>query len=122
MGVILSNRPFGERDTALASSESGEQDRRPKVRLLHTADLHIGSDVYANDALRGLDAVLASAPVRADALLIAGDLFDNKRVSDATVDKVLADLGGLGVRWWCCRAITTRCLPPRGSLPSYPLT
>ncbi len=87
----------------MASSESGEQDRRPhdsrpSVRLLHTSDLHVGSDVYADDALRGLDAVLASARRHeVDALLIAGDLFDNKRVSDATVDKVLADLGSLGV-------------------------
>lgn len=81
----------------MASSESGEHNGRPKVRLLHTSDLHVGSDVYADDALRGLDAVLASARQHeVDALLIAGDLFDNKRVSDATVDKVLADLGALG--------------------------
>ena len=97
MGVILSDRPFGERFTALGISELGENGGRPAVRLLHTSDLHVGSDVYADDALRGLDAVLASARQHeADALLIAGDLFDNKRVSDATVDRVFADLGALG--------------------------
>ena len=86
-----------ERFTALATSEPGERKERPAVRLLHTSDLHVGSDVYADDALRGLEAVLASARQHeADALLIAGDLFDNKRVSDATVDKVFADLGALG--------------------------
>ena len=97
MGVILSYRPSGERYTALGIYELEENGRRPAVRLLHTSDLHVGSDVYADDALQGLDAVLASARQNeADALLIAGDLFDNKRVSDAMVDKVLADLGALG--------------------------
>ena len=70
---------IGEHQTAMASSGIGEHDKRPKVRLLHTADLHIGSDVYADDARRGLDAVLASARQHeVDAVLIAGDLFDKQ--------------------------------------------
>ena len=82
---------------SLDGAGSAEGGRRPSIRLLHTADLHIGSDVYADDALRGLEAVLAAARQReVDAMLIAGDLFDNKRASDATVDKVFADLGALG--------------------------
>jgi len=63
--------------------------------VLHTADVHLGSDGYGNaeqqaahhersrDAFRRVvDRALAD---RVDLLLIAGDLFDHNRVSDETV-------------------------------------
>lgn len=61
-------------------------DNRKPVSLLHTADLHIGSDIYPEEALKGLDAVLGLAQEnRVDAILIAGDLFDAVRVSRETL-------------------------------------
>ena len=67
------------------------------LRLLHTSDLHIGSDIYPEDALRGLEAMLAtSQEMKVDAIIIAGDLFDNRRISDATINRVFEDLGSFG--------------------------
>ena len=58
------------------------------------ADVHIGADSYADEALQGFDGALALArAVKADAILIAGDLFDHHRVSPATVDRVMDALG-----------------------------
>lgn len=68
--------------------------RRP-LRVLHTADVHLGSDAYGNAAEQAAHAVrerrlfeqivdLALAD-EVDLLLIAGDLFDHSRVPDETV-------------------------------------
>ena len=78
--------------------------RRP-LRVLHTADVHLGSDGYGNAEQRAahderdrhafrriVDRVLAD---RVDLLLIAGDLFDHNRVPDETVAFVQAELGRL---------------------------
>ena len=75
--------------------------RRP-LRILHTADVHLGSDGYGDAgqqaahherhrrAFRGIvDRALAD---RVDLLLIAGDLFDHNRVPDETVAFVRAEL------------------------------
>jgi DNA repair exonuclease SbcCD nuclease subunit len=54
------------------------------------SDVHVGSDVYAGEALRGLDDALALArTTKADAILVAGDLFDHHRVSLSTVEGVM---------------------------------
>ncbi len=67
------------------------------LRLLHTSDLHIGSDIYPEDALRGLESMLASShKMKVDAIIIAGDLFDNRRIPDTTIDRVFDDLGSFG--------------------------
>jgi predicted phosphodiesterase len=54
------------------------------------SDVHVGTDVYVDEALKGLDDALALArTAEVDAILVAGDLFDHHRVSAATVDRVM---------------------------------
>jgi len=78
--------------------------RRP-LRVLHTADVHLGSDGYGDAAQqaahderhrrafrRVVDIALADA---VDLVLIAGDLFDHNRVPDALVEFVRAELDRL---------------------------
>ncbi len=73
--------------------------------MLHTADVHLGSDGYGTGeqqaahrdrhrrALQGIvDRALAD---QVDLLLIAGDLFDHNRVSDETVAFVQTELNRL---------------------------
>ena len=71
--------------------------KRRRLRLLHMSDLHISSDVYADEAFRGFEAALElGAEKGADVVLIAGDLFDNGRVKQPLMDRVwgmLADVG-----------------------------
>ena len=75
--------------------------RRP-LRVLHTADVHLGSDGYGNleaqaahaersrRVFRGvIDRALADA---VDLVLIAGDLFDHNRVPEETVAFARAEL------------------------------
>lgn len=78
---------------------SYQKSIRPRraVTLLHTSDLHVGSDTYPADALQGFKSVLEVAGrLNADALLIAGDLFDNGRVGSQLVRQVFRSLGELG--------------------------
>lgn len=78
--------------------------RRP-LRILHTADVHLGSDGYGDAAQqaahdlrhrrafrRVVDLALLD---RVDLVLIAGDLFDHNRVPDELVEFVSAELGRL---------------------------
>jgi DNA repair exonuclease SbcCD nuclease subunit len=76
---------------------------RPRIRLLHTSDLHLGTDVDAyGPAWHGVEClcaieIVAQAAIEAecDLLLIAGDLFDSNRVSDRLVGglvRILSDL------------------------------
>jgi DNA repair exonuclease SbcCD nuclease subunit len=78
--------------------------RRP-LRVLHTADIHLGSDGYGTAEEQGarveggrrvvegiVDLALSD---RVDLLLIAGDLFDHNRVPDETVAFVRSQLGRL---------------------------
>ena len=63
------------------------QQTRKYVRLLHTADLHMGSDVYAEEAVMGLNSILDLARTqKVDAVLVAGDLFDASRISTQVVE------------------------------------
>ena len=78
--------------------------RRP-LRVLHSADVHLGSDAYGSAEqqaaqhererrvfTRIVDRGLAD---QVDLLLIAGDLFDHNRVPDETVEFVRAELNRL---------------------------
>ena len=78
---------------------------RRTLRVLHTADVHLGSDGYGDAAQqaahgersrhafrRVIDRALAD---RVDLLLIAGDLFDHNRVPDETVAFARAELDRL---------------------------
>ena len=76
-----------------------------RIRLLHTADIHLDSSYKALGCSARVGEQLRETQRRvfahivetarqwpADALLIAGDLFDGPEVSDATVDMVLEAL------------------------------
>lgn len=68
----------------------------PAVHIIHTSDLHIGASLdERGQALEQavLKAVVDSATAaRSDLLLVAGDFFDNNRVSGATIDMTNAVL------------------------------
>ena len=94
--------------------------RRP-LRVLHTADVHLGSDGYGNAEQRAahderdrhafrriVDRVLAD---RVDLFLIAGDLFDHNRVPDETVAFVQAELGRSASPSSSCPGTMTRSTP-----------
>ncbi|MCL0028971.1 metallophosphoesterase [Dehalococcoidia bacterium] len=63
---------------------------RDHLRILHMSDVHVGSDAYPDEALQGLgEAIFLAHHVGVDAVLVAGDLFDNHQVSHAMVDWVM---------------------------------
>jgi len=60
---------------------------RRSIRLIHTSDTHLGDDWDPEAARRALSAVVDGVHLyHADALLIAGDVFDNARISDAVLE------------------------------------
>ena len=71
------------------------------MTLVHSSDLHVDDGRIAaqheGDGTGGLKAVLAYArSIRADAVILAGDTFDNHMVNAATIDRagrLLADAG-----------------------------
>ncbi len=70
--------------------------------LLHSSDLHIGDEettrLGGGNPTLMLEHVLATARShRADALLLAGDVFENNRVPGALADRVGALLAGAGM-------------------------
>jgi len=69
---------------------------RRSLKLLHTSDLHIGSDIYPEDALHGFEQILRLAMDRSvDAVIVAGDLFDNRGVAPELVCDVFRRFGAL---------------------------
>ena len=71
---------------------------RKRLRLLHTSDIHLGMTGDGNTATRAMEAVVHMAiGVKADALLLVGDVFDNSRVSDDLVDFFMGQVDRLGV-------------------------
>ncbi|MCL5027272.1 MAG: DNA repair exonuclease [Chloroflexi bacterium] len=75
------------------------REPRPTLRLLHTADLHLGDD-YGGQGLahRALERVVDTAIARAvDIVIVAGDLFDHNRASSSDVDFVLRQLARLAM-------------------------
>ncbi len=72
-----------------------------EIRLVHSSDLHVDDDRIAaqhgGDGTGGLRAVLAKArALGADAVLLAGDTFDNHMVNAKTLDRagrLLAEAG-----------------------------
>lgn len=71
---------------------------RPSLKILHTADVHLGDDLQPELACQAflavLDRVVAEA---ADLLIIAGDLFDSSRAARANIDFALGALEQLPV-------------------------
>src|SRR5687767_5345388 len=70
------------------------------VLIAHTSDLHLGSEVLGGDSPMGL------APLRAvlttsrgaQILLVAGDMFDNNRVSITLLEGCVALLAETAIR------------------------
>ena len=69
-------------------------NRRRKIRLIHTSDTHLGDGWDPGAAERALSAVVDGVrALSADALLIAGDVFDNARISDDLLDFFVGEMG-----------------------------
>ena len=65
-----------------------------KLRLVHTSDTHLGDPMGHPRAEEVLSSVVdAVERLGADALLLAGDVFDNERVSDDVVARFVAEMG-----------------------------
>ena len=71
---------------------------RRKIRIIHTSDTHLGDDWDPDSAQRALSAVVDSVHgLRGDALLIAGDVFDNARISDAVLEFFVSEIARAAV-------------------------
>ena len=66
---------------------------RHKIRIIHTSDTHLGDDWDPQAAQRALSAVVDGVhALSGDALLIAGDVFDNARISDAVLEFFVSEM------------------------------
>ena len=66
---------------------------RRNIRIIHTSDTHLGDDWDPDAAQRALSAVVDGVHLyHADALLIAGDVFDNARISDAVLEFFVSEM------------------------------
>lgn len=77
-----------------------EGDARRPATLLHTSDVHLGIQPFDDQALGREEQAFASLVAlardeRVDAVLVAGDLFDNARVPDALLDWTAAQIARL---------------------------
>ena len=69
-----------------------------KVRLIHTSDTHFGDPTGHPRADEVLESVVGAVErLGGDALLLAGDVFDNERVSDDVVEWFVAQMAKLEV-------------------------
>lgn len=69
-----------------------------KLRLIHTSDTHLGDPAGHPRGEEVLASVVdAVERLGADALLLAGDVFDNERVTDDVLDRFVAQMGRLDV-------------------------
>jgi DNA repair exonuclease SbcCD nuclease subunit len=71
---------------------------RHSLKIIHTADIHLGDDLQPELARHAFLAVLEQVRAEtADLLIIAGDLFDSNRAARVLLDFALAELGRLDV-------------------------
>src|SRR5205085_3601477 len=70
-------------------------DPRRAATLLHTSDVHLGSDERKNEERAFEKAIALARHERVDAVLIVGDLFDHARVSADTLSWTAAQLCSL---------------------------
>lgn len=67
-----------------------------KLRLIHTSDTHLGDPAGHPRAEEVLASVVGVVErLDADALLLAGDVFDNERVTDDVVERFVAQMARL---------------------------
>ena len=77
---------------------TSNQTKRKKIRLIHTSDTHLGDDWHAELSEQALRTVVSGvAKLKGDALLLVGDVFDHARVSDATLEFFVQQMGRLTV-------------------------
>ena len=68
------------------------------IRIVHTSDTHLGDEWDPEAPKRALSAVVDGvARLRADVLLIAGDVFDNARISDAVLEFFVSEMARASV-------------------------
>ncbi len=66
---------------------------RRNIRIVHTSDTHLGDDWDPAAARTALSAVVdAVHSLDAHALLIAGDVFDNARISDEVIEFFIGEM------------------------------
>lgn len=71
---------------------------RRDLRIIHTSDTHLGDDWDPEAAQVALSAVVDGVhALRGDALLIAGDVFDNARISDAVLEFFVGEIARAAV-------------------------
>ena len=71
---------------------------RRNIRIIHTSDTHLGDDWDPAAAQRALSAVVDGVhDLRGDALLIAGDVFDNARISDGVLEFFVREIARAAV-------------------------
>ena len=71
---------------------------RQQIRIIHTSDTHLGDDWDPAAAQRALSAVVDGVhDLRGDALLIAGDVFDNARISDGVLEFFVREIARAAV-------------------------
>ena len=69
-----------------------------RVRLIHTSDTHLGDPAGHPRAEEVLASVVEAVErLDADALLLAGDVFDNERVTDDVLERFVAQMARLDV-------------------------
>ena len=67
-----------------------------KLRLIHTSDTHLGDPMGHPRAEEVLSSVVdAVERLEGDALLLAGDVFDNERVTDEVIERFVAEMARL---------------------------
>lgn len=84
----------------MASEAESAPNGHPSLLLAHSSDLHLASDYRPGEDLARLRTVVETAKqAGAQALLLAGDIFDHNRVKLALIDEVGRALndGGLPV-------------------------
>ena len=71
---------------------------RKKLKLVHTSDTHLGGDWHPELSQNALETVVRGVKMlKADALLIVGDVFDHARVSDGLLEFFLEQMALLKV-------------------------
>jgi len=74
-----------------------DSQRKRALTLVHTSDVHLGCDYSGKLARQALGAVVDTATsIGADALILAGDVFDHNRVTDDEVQFLLDQLDRFG--------------------------